>query len=271
MPIRTSFSRTVTSRCPRAMRSLPGFTLVELLVVIGIISLLIAILLPALKKARESAQQVTCASQMRQIHLAIVQYAQMNNQCIPRISVGFPMDNGGSYGAGWPHALIIGGAFGPVEWPATLGSGTYDNLFRPRMTTLFDCPSAPDRGSSGNVRTGDYGMNGTLQSDEEKDSGIPSNDDRIKTIHFRLNKARAPHSLLLVSQNRENTSGAFGIDNPITSEVSRYLVRHKGGANFLYVDGHVEWEKMAFHAGNRMHVLAYTEKDRRLPRHNARH
>jgi prepilin-type N-terminal cleavage/methylation domain-containing protein len=52
-----------------------GFTLVELLVVIGIIALLIAILMPALQKAREQARRVRCMSQQRQLTMAWIMYA----------------------------------------------------------------------------------------------------------------------------------------------------------------------------------------------------
>ena len=73
--------RVFTSR-PRA-RAPRGFTLVELLVVIGIIALLIAILLPSLNRARESAKAVQCLSNMRQLALATIQFATENGGWMP--------------------------------------------------------------------------------------------------------------------------------------------------------------------------------------------
>ena len=61
----------------------PGFTLVELLVVIGIITLLISILLPALSAAREAARRTSCMSNLRQWGMAWQMYCDQNKGNIP--------------------------------------------------------------------------------------------------------------------------------------------------------------------------------------------
>jgi prepilin-type N-terminal cleavage/methylation domain-containing protein len=61
-----------------------GFTLIEILVVVGIIAILISILFPVLSNVRKSAQEVVCESNLRQFGMAIQMYANQNRGALPQ-------------------------------------------------------------------------------------------------------------------------------------------------------------------------------------------
>jgi prepilin-type N-terminal cleavage/methylation domain-containing protein/prepilin-type processing-associated H-X9-DG protein len=139
-----------------------GFTLVELLVVIGIIAVLVGILLPALNKARRAAATLQCQSNMRQICAAMLMYINSSKGRLPpcQVDVGnaaYPL------GWWWPNELVRGKYIITQSLYSAANSNTANKLF-PR-SNVFQCPEGVSEAdfnapSSGGDFPTDLGNNG---------------------------------------------------------------------------------------------------------------
>src|SRR5437773_4944034 len=127
-----------------------GFTLVELLVVIGIIAVLVGILLPALNKARRAAATVQCSSNMRQVCTSLLMYMNANKGKFPPGNVR-PGLSGCIYPDGfyWPTELVRGKYINaPNLFDGANGRKTF------AASNVFRCPEAIDENFKGGA--GDY-------------------------------------------------------------------------------------------------------------------
>ena len=108
-----------------------GFSLVELLVVVSIIAALVAILLPALSKARQHAQKIVCASNLRQMGNALLIYVGENRQHLPMVIE--------------PLWMTVGvydfnaDPFNSTLYPYSFATFTANTM---KNTRLLECPSA---------------------------------------------------------------------------------------------------------------------------------
>jgi prepilin-type N-terminal cleavage/methylation domain-containing protein/prepilin-type processing-associated H-X9-DG protein len=213
-----------------------AFTLVELLVVIGIIALLISILLPALNRARESANKIKCLSNMKQIMAAVMFYTTDNRGALPRIPGA-----GDKYSASNPNAFSIymdpaGTAFdGRLDYV----NGLLFALLAKSPGTreqLMNCPTEPPglrRISNGNNSFTSGNRNFSYSFNDMIRIRIPSGDGPVS----KLTQIKNPsHKVLLMEERAPNDLACqmewVSQDQP--------AFRHSTWGNFGFADGHAD-------------------------------
>jgi len=127
---------------PRGRTHRFAFTLVELLVVIGIIAVLIAILLPALQQARRQASMVQCQSNMRQIAIALIMYIDANKGKHPPATISDNANNSVDGGFWWPNELVRGKYINAPSVYREPNANTNDKVFN--RSNVFRCPEGVD-------------------------------------------------------------------------------------------------------------------------------
>lgn len=258
---------------PQTRRRPPAFTLVELLVVIGIIAVLIAILLPALNRARESANRAKCGSNLRSIGQMLTSYANQNRGNYPRTYYDpgkTPMTfTDAAPGATSPYTPVGAGAANPFA--GTMGFVGRNNvpaalflLIRTQDVSpeAFICPSSQaviDNFGGGSNSAKSRSNFSQLPTNLSYSYANPYPDAATNKMGYRLN-AEMVSDFAVAADYNPGKSAPYDVtlptpDSPSADVRKANSANHKGaGQNVLYADGRVSFEQTPFCGKNRDNI-----------------
>ena len=244
-----------------------GFTLVELLVVIGIIALLIAILLPALNNARKQAYTVTCASNLRQMGIAATMYINETKHYPGHAAQRTP----GVEFAVWPTRLrkymgggVNGGASQGAFRCPTQDPGEFEwkvDDTTPPVANVTDSGYGYNPGESLLLRQSgkfSYGYNdwGVWNTFANPQRGLGGDLWLPNSRELKASQVRKAAEMIMIADNTPDGEWDFAID-PLRPEEAPGKI-HKGGANVLWCDGHVTWH-------HQQELVMYNVKNPNIP------
>ncbi len=239
-----SFWKIRKNQKTRIVKSGKGFTLIEILVVIAIISILAAILFPVFARARENARRASCQSNLKQIALGFLQYNQDYDSKFPWFGMN-PANNADSSNPfGWADALQ------PYI----------------KSAQVFQCPSENDGSNSNPTQVGytDYWYNAMLDARSESAINqssltILTGDGTSSTSRYAFNGCVAVNGSDPAQQAQDGATILQGYGGDLAAfcapnSIAQYppsadggttypLGRHLDGANYAFTDGHVKWLK----------------------------
>jgi prepilin-type processing-associated H-X9-DG protein/prepilin-type N-terminal cleavage/methylation domain-containing protein len=230
----------------RTRQSRGGFTLVELLVVIGIIAVLISILLPSLSRARDSAKTLSCLSNLRQLGMATAMYTGAQKNYMPHTTTTFKPDPSGH--PTWTDQTILWfNAIDPYlqqteDNSNRTGVAKDRNYKRWKQCVVYDT-FPPIKGTAGQDNLTEFAKTYKMNAHLRHRNNTPARVTEIK----RNSEFVYLGDGISLDQTGDvpglDESGAFSMsvnDPDNTSSWGIPGLRHRGAANILFVDGHCE-------------------------------